>query len=801
MTAAPIIRLTLTSVLLALPLAAPIAAQGIPASASWKVTVIAPAAPVPIGACFAVELLVKTANGKDRARNGTGSYVQTSEFDLQVASAEPKAAAGQYRDANHFAVCACQGATVGGTGTVTATYPSASIDPKLLVNGNKPLASSATFTIGKSQGAYDAPECKELKTTTVAVAPTPAPGAAPPAAPATAPASTPLTVVTTVPLGTVTPAGTAMTGGPTAPTPAPTTTAPVATGGTLAPLPVTGQPVSGENLKASNVGPAPDGLILIRETPVSVWLLWQNVEGAVSYVMNRAQAGVPTVQASVTPPGRGYFDSGLRPGIAYAYTVTAKQADGRSGSASVSFTPPTPVNPSGFAAVQVAQGAARLTWRPVFGASYYVVLGPGSSNGGVKVSDTTFIVTGAPSGLQTWSVGTYYDLAPPSTATTVGPNAVSTPATQFPTAQVNMIAPSTTAPTAPAAPTTTAKMTSLDPATIGFRFPNTFSNSFIGPPVGMTTGGLCGGMSYAALDYFNAKIQTPRQEYRPANGTALQQYFYLRQVASLTPNIDRWVDYTVNPLGARSSEFFNWGLNEQLVVLKSFIDRGAPVPLGLKGFDALITGDHQVLAIGYDVGRYKGDLGQFREDVKIFILDPNYPTETLTLVPNLVTQEWHYADRSNRWRSYFVDAKYVAQAPPNLPNSSYPADGLAHELLIEFTTGPDDMRGGADHVDLVIHLTDNTTQTYTNISQGGRWLPGYTETAQIVLQRPVPRASIKRLEISTNATGGLSGDNWDLVTVLARAVGNGIASGNYTTSPDVPYRFTGARIPFVVDLR
>jgi hypothetical protein len=90
------------------------------------------------------------------------------------------------------------------------------------------------------------------------------------------------------------------------------------------------------------------------------------------------------------------------------------------------------------------------------------------------------------------------------------------------TAQANIIAPTTTTPPAPAA--TTKKMTSLDPTTIGFVFVNTFANSFIGPPVNMTTGGLCGGMSYAALDYYNAKLQTPQQNFRPANGTALQQY-------------------------------------------------------------------------------------------------------------------------------------------------------------------------------------------------------------------------------------------------------------------------------------
>ena len=249
-------------------------------------------------------------------------------------------------------------------------------------------------------------------------------------------------------------------------------------------------------------------------------------------------------------------------------------------------------------------------------------------------------------------------------------------------------------------------------------------------------------------------------------------------------------------------EFFNWGLNERLIELRSFIDRGVPVPLGLKSPNGGIDGDHQVLAIGYDLGRYQGALGPFKEELKLFILDPNFAAKTMTLVPDTAALEFYYVEApGERWRSYFVDGRYAATTPPSLPNPTYPNDGLAHELLIEFTTGLDDMRGGADHVDLMIRMADNSTQTYTNISQGGRWLPGYMETIQIVLTTPVPRASIKQLEISTNATGGLNGDNWDLASVLARVVENGIQSSNYTTLPNVPYRFTGARIPFVIDLQ
>ena len=493
------------------------------------------------------------------------------------------------------------------------------------------------------------------------------------------------------------------------------------------------------------------------------------------------------------------MDVGLLPSTVYTYTISANQSDGRTGSASVPFTTLPARNPDGFTAVQVAQGAARLNWESVPGVSYYVVLGPGSSTGGVKViGETTFIATGVPTGLQTWLVGSYYDPAPAST-TGVGPNAVSSAASQFPTAQANILAPTTTV-AAPPAPTTT-RRTALDPGLFGFKFVNTFANSFIGPPVNMTTGGLCGGMSYSVLDYFNAKLPISTQDYRPANSTTLHGYLYNRQVASLVANADKWAEYLFNPGGARSAEFFNWGLNERLVELKSFIDRGVPVPLGMKSPNGGIDGDHQVIAIGYDMGRYQGGLGPFKEDFKLFILDPNFPEKTMTLVPNIAALEFRYVeDTTKRWRSYFVDGRYGAMTPPNIPNPAYPNDGLVHELQIVFETGADDMRGGADHVDLTLRMADLSTQTYPNISLGGRWLPNYVETVQLVLTKPVPRSSIKSMQITTNATGGLNGDNWDMASVVARAVVNGVRTSGYTSSPAVPNRFTGSQTPFVVTL-
>jgi hypothetical protein len=459
-----------------------------------------------------------------------------------------------------------------------------------------------------------------------------------------------------------------------------------------------------------------------------------------------------------------------------------------------------PENPTGFTAVQSGDGQVQLTWQPVSAASYYVVFGPGSVSGGTKVTGAaSYAVTGVPTGVQTFSVASYYDPGPASTSNSAGPAAVSTPAAEFPTASVTVTAPVASTPAA--APTSaTARLTSFDPVKHGFHFHNDFQNSFIGPPVNMTTNGLCGGMSYSVLDYFNLQKAVPPQDYRPANSTTIQSYLYGRQVTSLVTNLDKWAEYSFNPLGARTAEFFNWGLNERFAELRSFIDRGVPVPLGFRG-EAGMNSDHQVVAYGYAAGRYAGGLGPFQDELKIFIYDPNFPDKSMTLVPDLAAKEFHYVERADqRWRSYFVDGKYSRMPPPTIATPNYPADGLTHELLLEVTTGMDDMRGGADHVDVTIRLADNTTQFFPNVSQGGRWLPNYSETVQVVLLQPVAAASIKQIEIVTNAGGGVGGDNWDLTSLQVRAVGGDFAR-NLLSNRAGPYRFTGARIPFVIDVK
>lgn len=99
----------------------------------------------------------------------------------------------------------------------------------------------------------------------------------------------------------------------------------------------------------------------------------------------------------------------------------------------------TPVNPKRFSAMQVADGTVTLSWLPVPGATSYQLFGAGLPGTGLNVSSgTTQVVTGVQPGLQTWMVGSVYM-----------PGAVSTPASAFTVAALQVTATVAAGPSPP----------------------------------------------------------------------------------------------------------------------------------------------------------------------------------------------------------------------------------------------------------------------------------------------------------------------------------------------------------------
>ncbi|MEO7104659.1 MAG: hypothetical protein ABI311_14760 [Gemmatimonadaceae bacterium] len=739
----------------------------------WQVAINPSANSVAIGSCQAVYIDLKDQAGKDTPRKPNGWRVDMADFDWTATEPTGAAAVGVYHGANSWTVCACQAAVVGTTIKVMATYPAAALADAQRMPGLA-FRSYIELPVAPSHGASNPPGCEVLATTTV-VTSLPTAGANPSS-------------------GSVSP-GASQAGGAKA-------------GGAQS-----GEALPGSLMPAQQTvpGPAPASVLLaprglaVRGTPSNAKLSWTQGLGASSYSVRRWNKQSPeccrTAAAGLSTTA--WDDSNFPLSGVYVYEVTAHGDNGQARSSTIEFTRPEPVNPAGLTARQNGDGIVIVSWQAVPDAAFYQLWGPGITNTGMSVTGTSQQITGVPAGTGEWTIGSFYTPGPVSTSAGTFPKVslnvtatvASTPPVQTPGTGAPAASPTVTS-RPPSSPT--AKWTTFEPKIHGFKFGNDFKNSFIGPPLNFTTSGLCGGMTYAVLDYYLGNNSVPAQQWRPANNTALQQYLYSRQVASLVSNMDKWAETTVNPFGSRSVEFFNWGLTGRLQELRSFIDRGIPVPLGLKGF-ALSAGDHQVLAIGYDLGRYNGDLSDYKTDVRIYIFDPNFPNSVQTLRPLPDDATYSYIEHPEKvWRTYFVDGKYSASVSPNIPQPVFAADGLVHKLLVEFETGNDDMRGGADHVDLTMTLADGTSQSYANISKGGMFLPAYTETVEVMLTTPIAASSIKRVEITTNATAGTNVDHWELNSVRINAIGNGIDVNLFGPQRQGPFTFTEARAPFVL---
>lgn len=349
--------------------------------------------------------------------------------------------------------------------------------------------------------------------------------------------------------------------------------------------------------------------------------------------------------------------------------------------------------------------------------------------------------------------------------------------------------------------------TAFNPEIHGFKFENSFKNAL---PFDIRTGGLCGGMVYSALDYYYKRMKIPEQDYRPADKTTLQSYIYSRQLNSITPNLDKWAEVGTNPGGARNNEFFEWGLKGfgggRIQELKEFIDKGKPVVLGMQGAGGPNDGGgHQILAIGYEMGRYRGDLGAYKEDFKIKVYDPNYPDKIMTLVPDLNKKVYYYSnlDKRKEWRTYFVDKKYTLKQPPSIPAKNYPKDGKVYELVLEFATGGDDLRGGNDNVNLSVNQFEGPAQVLPAVNLRANWQKNYSQFVCVPLRNPVEAKYLKSIDLVTTFGGGTGGDNWDLKYLNVWARGGNVNQLLYDSKRakgDFLNRFTGDRKSYTVVL-
>lgn len=164
------------------------------------------------------------------------------------------------------------------------------------------------------------------------------------------------------------------------------------------------------------------------------------------------------------------------------------------------------------------------------------------------------------------------------------------------------------------------------------------NNAIINGIVGaITVGnyGLCGGMAFSSLDYWHKGWVVPRgngKDDQPQDGTplgtALREYIWARLLQSVKDNIWTFLEwmailhFDVVAGGASLRD----KTKAQLVTLRSIINGGTPVTVGLIGTTWNPMSNHQILIYGFE--------DNFDGTTTLFAYDNNFPSVETTIKLN-----------------------------------------------------------------------------------------------------------------------------------------------------------------------
>ena len=212
--------------------------------------------------------------------------------------------------------------------------------------------------------------------------------------------------------------------------------------------------------------------------------------------------------------------------------------------------------------------------------------------------------------------------------------------------------------------------TEFDPAVHGFQFRNRFNgldvlseiNDGLGEVARAVSGsqdfwegwGLCGGMSWHALDRFYTRNPVPTITEIPGGGSPLFRILALRQFDSfrgafLLTKCLRWQ--------TRNEEKPWWDLRPTILALtlrewakvQQSIDWGAPAPLTLIRTTTDPSKNHQVVAVSYEGDRASGT-------GELALYDPNRPGQTPRIKITLAGPDAGKASQTSgeRLRGFFL---------------------------------------------------------------------------------------------------------------------------------------------------
>ncbi len=203
----------------------------------------------------------------------------------------------------------------------------------------------------------------------------------------------------------------------------------------------------------------------------------------------------------------------------------------------------------------------------------------------------------------------------------------------------------------------------------GFRFANSFSLSETVIPRSLrrkppflalsdVVFGLCGGMCFAALDYFYQPAPIPGFTSVDELSLELVDYLWRRQWDSLKGGaLAKVLTWTLRQDNSLARSIAGW----EIPMLRTKLGDGVPGVLALirVGGIAEVMGNHQVLATGYD-------FDPETQHMTLQLYDPNYPGEEPTLSMNLSqpSEGIHLTESTGETLRGFFVIEYARGTPP-----------------------------------------------------------------------------------------------------------------------------------------
>jgi hypothetical protein len=192
--------------------------------------------------------------------------------------------------------------------------------------------------------------------------------------------------------------------------------------------------------------------------------------------------------------------------------------------------------------------------------------------------------------------------------------------------------------------------TQFQPSQHGFHFSN---NDLKLPQHGGTV--LCGGMAYAAIDYFVNGMTVPHDIEAPLNNTPLNDYIFGRQVAAHVGTANKFVGIFISvPVISPALSGFSMDPDVEFAALIKKLNTGKPCPICLAnpGFSG-----HHLVAMGCNP----------KPPITITAYDPNAPGKTAIIQefksPGQGRKFVNSMGPSKRWEHFFVDTSYVPDRP------------------------------------------------------------------------------------------------------------------------------------------